>query len=346
MRTIEWEIKVSKLCNLRCTYCYEFDELDDKRRISLDGWRAILKSTQWYQHEIERRFPGEEIKTRYVWHGGEPLLLPLSYYREVLQLQREILGAENVGTRYTNHVPTNLYTVPPETLKFLKDERFQIAVSFDAIAGVRVLASGAPTEDRVLENLERLLADGWRVGCNVVLAAHTAPHLTSVYDSIRDTVRDSNGGLYLNIIPLHGTPTDNGATPFSIGADQIVDALHKVLAEGRFALIADVCERTDDGGECDGLNSEGITRPGFVISDDSVCYDALRLLDFTAPTAPRQIRVFARAEQYWLVSYCRRHTDGDRLFWGSIDWQESIPTLREINSNQALTEALFITGIR
>jgi uncharacterized protein len=164
MRTIEWEIKVSKLCNLRCTYCYEFDELDDKRRISLEGWRAILESTKWYQGEIERRFPGQEIKTRYVWHGGEPLLLPLSYYREVLQLQREILGSQNVGTRYTNHVPTNLYAVSPETLKFLKEERFQIAVSYDAIAGVRVLGSGAPTEGRVLDNLKLLLADGWRVG--------------------------------------------------------------------------------------------------------------------------------------------------------------------------------------
>ena len=27
MRVIEWEIKVTKFCNLRCTYCYEFDEL-------------------------------------------------------------------------------------------------------------------------------------------------------------------------------------------------------------------------------------------------------------------------------------------------------------------------------
>jgi len=130
-------------------------------------------------------------------------------------------------------------------------------------------------------------------------------------------------------------------------------SVQPVLAEGRFALIADVSEidgasdQIDDGADSIGLTSEVITRPAFVISDDSVRYpDPLRMLDFTAPTAPRQIRVFARAEQYWLVSYCRTHTDGDRLFWGSIDWQEPTPTLREINDNQALKEALFITGIR
>src|SRR5207248_986987 len=53
IRLMEWEIKVSKLCNLRCKYCYEFDELGDPRRISIDGWRCILKSVRWYQEEFE-----------------------------------------------------------------------------------------------------------------------------------------------------------------------------------------------------------------------------------------------------------------------------------------------------
>ncbi len=134
------------------------------------------------------------------------------------------------------------------------------------------------------------------------------------------------------------------ATAFRAAPDQrLRDAfVQSVLAEGRFALIADVCERTVDKGE-----SEGRTRPAFVISDDSVDYNgALHMLDFTAPTVPRQIRVYARANQYWLVSYCRAHADGDRLFWGSIDWQETTPILREINDNYALKEAMFITGMR
>ena len=80
MRTMEWEIKMSKLCNLRCTYCYEFEELDDRRRISLDGWRSILESARWYQHELELQHPDEEITTRFVWHGGEPSMLPLGYF--------------------------------------------------------------------------------------------------------------------------------------------------------------------------------------------------------------------------------------------------------------------------
>jgi len=229
MRVIEWEIKVTKFCNLRCTYCYEFDELSDKRRISLDGWRAILTSARWYQEHIQQRYPEQEITTRFVWHGGEPSMLPLSYYESVLALQREVLGAENINTIYHNHVPTNLYAVPPRILAFWKENQFSVAVSFDVISGVRVTTSGQTSEARVEENLKRLLGDGWTAGLNVVLAAHNAPSVNEVYDRLRDLALYCGGRLYLNFIPLHSTPTDNGATPFSLEAPSIVDALSKLF---------------------------------------------------------------------------------------------------------------------
>ncbi len=155
MRVIEWEIKVTKLCNLRCSYCYEFAELGDKRRISLDGWRAILQSARWYQERMEKRYPDQKITTRFVWHGGEPSMLPVSYYEDVLALQREVLGAQNVNTIYHNHVPTNLYSIPPQTLALWKREQFRVAVSFDVISGVRVNIAGKPTEERVRENIQQ-----------------------------------------------------------------------------------------------------------------------------------------------------------------------------------------------
>jgi len=30
-------MKLSKLCNLRCTYCYEYEELAQKARMPLEG---------------------------------------------------------------------------------------------------------------------------------------------------------------------------------------------------------------------------------------------------------------------------------------------------------------------
>jgi len=219
-----WEIKVSKLCNLRCGYCYEFDELSDPRRISLENWRSILESVRWYQEILERR--GEPVRTQIIWHGGEPLLLPLPYYREVLALEREIFG-DRLNRVYTNHIPTNLFKVPEETLAFLRAEQFRMAVSFDGMSGVRVDGAGKPTEQRVEANLRRLLDEGWTLGCDTVLARHNAGALLDVYDRIRKIASSSAGRLYWNILPLH---SDSGRAPFSLPDSEIVDALFRLFA--------------------------------------------------------------------------------------------------------------------
>ncbi|NOT63706.1 MAG: radical SAM protein [Acidobacteria bacterium] len=229
MRVMEWEIKMSKLCNLRCTYCYEFEELDDRRRISLDGWRAILESARWYQHELERQNPDEEITTRFVWHGGEPSMLPLSYFEQVLALEREVLGAENINTVYHNHIPTNLYAVPPRLQEFWEREQFVIAVSYDVYDGARVNTAGQQTGAKVGENIRRRLAAGRRMGCNTVLNAYNVEHLLDIYEHLKDLNDNNPGSLYWTIIPLHKTSTDDGNAEFSLTTKPIVDVLGQLF---------------------------------------------------------------------------------------------------------------------
>ncbi len=222
-----WEVKVSKLCNLRCAYCYEYPHLDDAARMPIEGWRQILESARWYHETLQRDNPNEKVVTQIVWHGGEPLLLPVSYYEKVLALQREVFGVEALAARhYTNHVPTNLYSAPAPLIELLRREGFQIAVSFDVVPGVRVTAGGRPSEERVRANIARLLTDGWRLGINVVLGGHSATRLPGIYDDLKQMARSSNGTIYhMNVIGLHGTPTDNGGQAWSLPAEGIVGAL-------------------------------------------------------------------------------------------------------------------------
>jgi uncharacterized protein len=229
MRVMEWEIKMSKLCNLRCTYCYEFEELDNRRRISLDGWRSILESARWYQHELERQQPGEEITTRFVWHGGEPSMLPLSYFEQVLALQREVLGAANINTVYFNHIPTNLYAVPPRLEEFWDREQFVIAVSNDVFDGARVNTAGQQSGTRVGENFRQRLAKGRRMGCNTVLNAHNVERLLDIYEHLKELNDNHPGSLYWTIIPLHKTSTDDGHVAFSLTTKPIVEALGRLF---------------------------------------------------------------------------------------------------------------------
>jgi uncharacterized protein len=80
MSAVTWIIKASKFCNLRCRYCYEWHELAQRKRISPEQWRKILQAARRYA-ELQRERFAEPASTRIVWHGGEPILLPMSYLK-------------------------------------------------------------------------------------------------------------------------------------------------------------------------------------------------------------------------------------------------------------------------
>ena len=79
--------------------------------------------------------------------------------------------------------------------------------------------------------------------------------------------------------------------------------------------------------------------------DVAVADGELELLPHSCPTPPRQIRLFRRARSYWLVTHVRKHHGRDRSFWGEIDWDESVPSLRELKTPAELDRARCIVGL-
>jgi hypothetical protein len=73
--------------------------------------------------------------------------------------------------------------------------------------------------------------------------------------------------------------------------------------------------------------------------------EQLRPLGFTAGETPRRVRVYARARNYWLVTYTRRQEGQQRLFWGAIDWERPQPLLEELGDQTMLERALAVVGI-
>jgi hypothetical protein len=120
--------------------------------------------------------------------------------------------------------------------------------------------------------------------------------------------------------------------PAAASFDDVMTA--PVFGEFLFGLIADVRTRT-------GL------RPMVALSDDSARYPGpLQPLRYSTTTAPARIRVYARAEKYWLVTYIRETHRQRRFFWGTIDWSDGLGRLNEIRTSSALREAFFVLGIR
>lgn len=223
MYRMTWTIKASKLCNLRCRYCYEWDELDSPARISLSGWAKIFRAIRSHS-ELQVRRLGIPAQSQIVWHGGEPLLLPTGYLRDVLALQAEILGREALDRGvYTNAIQTNLYSLPEDKLALLREGGFNVGVSMDLAGGVRLAAGGQETEARVAANMDRLAEADVPFGAIVVLAAHTAKNLRAIYDFMESL------NIAFRVLPLFPSPLNTPEAGFAISNEEMVAALNDLF---------------------------------------------------------------------------------------------------------------------
>src|SRR3954466_9223944 len=118
MKRVDIVCYTSKLCNLRCRYCYELPMLIDASRMSLqDIERMFVNVERGY------RAYNEPIGINFYWHGGEPLLIPPSFYDRVFEIQRRVFPEST--RRITNSIQSN-FTV-------MDDDRIALLQRFDAV---------------------------------------------------------------------------------------------------------------------------------------------------------------------------------------------------------------------
>lgn len=213
-------LKLSKLCNLRCTYCYEYEHLADPARMPLDGLAYFLDGLGEYL----ARLPAPPA-LEFALHGGEPLLLPADYLRAVVNLQREHLGRHGIAFR--NSVQTNLYRVPDERLELLAELEMGLGVSLDVNGGARVDAQGRDAEARVQTQLRSLLASPLgrrlRVGGISVLHAGNWERAAETYAFFAGLELDYR---ILPIFSMHEPPPR--LRPLMLQPAQVVQALQAV----------------------------------------------------------------------------------------------------------------------
>jgi uncharacterized protein len=173
----QWVVKASKLCNLRCTYCYEYPNLADVSRMSPDQLAAMFS-------HIAERYERTGRTMDFVWHGGEPLMHELEYFDRIGELQRSIFGSHAVP--YTNSIQTNLTILTEPILERFKTFFQNVGVSIDLFGNQRVNIAGRPSEESVLTNMQRLKDEGILFGCITVLSQATAPHVEQIYRFFED----------------------------------------------------------------------------------------------------------------------------------------------------------------
>ena len=180
MQETVFVVKVSKFCNLRCAYCYEHRELHIRDIISDKTLERLFAGVDAFGDELGAR--GVVPKFSFIWHGGEPLLLPPSYYEAIIaQQQRHIRRFA-----YRNSVQTNLFGINSDSLKFVLAAGWEVGVSIDFADGVRTNRGGRDSNGVVIAAAEALRRSGARFGAISVLGSHNRDTLVDAYDWVSE----------------------------------------------------------------------------------------------------------------------------------------------------------------
>jgi uncharacterized protein len=142
-------------CNLDCSYCYYV------RKAPGEGPAVPRMPPDLLERYVAQHIeacPDRDIL--FSWHGGEPTLLGLDYFREVVRIERR---HQPPGRRVLNGIQTNGVLLDHDWCRFLADEGFRVGLSLDGPSDVhdacRTTRGRGPTWARVMrahELLQRL----------------------------------------------------------------------------------------------------------------------------------------------------------------------------------------------
>lgn len=181
-------------CNLACDYCYYLE----KQKLYQNGDKHIMSDqlTEVFIREYIQSQFGNEVN--FTWHGGEPMIRPLSYYKKVVRWQRRY--AE--GKAILNCLQTNGTLLTPEWCRFLHDEGWLVGISIDGPQDMhdayRMKRNGGPTWEKVMQGIEML--DRYEVEWNAMAVVNdiTAARPLDFYRFFRDEIECR----YLQFTPI------------------------------------------------------------------------------------------------------------------------------------------------
>ena len=180
-------------CNLACKYCYYLE----KNKLYPTAQRHLMSD------EMLEQFTREYIEAQtmnqvlFTWHGGEPLLRSLDFYRKALSLQQKYAG----GRRIDNVIQTNGTLLTDEWCEFFAQNHWLVGISIDGPQPdhdhYRLTAAGKPSWKKVMQGIKLLKKHGVEWNAMAVVNAYNANHPLEFYRFFKE-----NGCQFLQFTPI------------------------------------------------------------------------------------------------------------------------------------------------
>ena len=180
-------------CNLACKYCYYLE----KNNLYQNTPRHLMSD------EMLEQFTREYIEAQtmpqvlFTWHGGEPLMRSIDFYKKALELQKKYAH----GKQIDNVIQTNGTLLTDEWCEFFAQNHWLVGISIDGPQEYhdhyRVTPAGKPSWEKVMQGIQLLKKHRVEWNAMAVVNAYNAEHPLEFYHFFRD-----NGCQYLQFTPI------------------------------------------------------------------------------------------------------------------------------------------------
>lgn len=181
---------VGSLCNLRCSYCYYLGKGCGTEKKIMDD--SVLEN--YIRQVVEVH--GQDSLIEFAWHGGEPLLAGMEFYRKALAYQAKYAA----GRQILNTLQTNGTLLDDEWCSFFRTNGFRIGISIDGPEHIHNIyrkdSQGRGTFQKVMKGLDLLIKHGVEYNVLTTVNADNSLCGKQVYSFLR-SISD-----YMQFLPV------------------------------------------------------------------------------------------------------------------------------------------------
>jgi len=211
-------------CNLECRYCYYLG----KEALFEKGTPPRMEDHVLEEYIVQHVDACPTPEIRFSWHGGEPTVLGLDYFRKVAALEHE---HRPPGRRILNGIQTNGTLLDDEWCRFFAEEGFSVGLSLDGPKELhdpyRVDRHGGATHERAMSGYRLLRRYGIPVDILCVVHNLNVGRPLEVYRFFKDI-----GASYIGFLPLvEREPGADGVSDRTVPASAFGDFLSAVFDE-------------------------------------------------------------------------------------------------------------------
>ncbi len=297
-------------CNLRCQYCYY---LPTERLYEGDNHLLSDETLELFTRQYIEAQTQEDVM--FCWHGGEPLLRPLSFYRRALALQQEYAG----GHRILNCLQTNGTLLTEEWARFLRDNHWLVGVSIDGTQQMhdefRRTNRGLPSWAKVRRGIRLLNQYNVEWNAMAVVNALNADRPEEFYLFFRDELK----ARFLQFAPILEPGLSVNVTPgqwgrflcrlFDLWVRRDVGEVFVQIFDATLAnwmgQLPGLCSLSPACGHCGVMEHNGDVYSCDHFVDEAHLLGNIRERPLTEMMYGSRQREFGRLKGEWLPSECK-----------------------------------------